>query len=156
MVSRPCNRKECVLYVEDDENDVFLVKHALKRAGFAHPIHVVQTGRQAMDYLVGNGEFGDRTRHPMPCVVFLDVKLPMMSGLEVLKWVRDQPGLTGLVVIIFTSSHHEPDVERAYRLGANAFLVKPADADALLEIAQLLKALVKHNQFPIVQARSTC
>jgi CheY-like chemotaxis protein len=154
MNSHPCSRKDCVLYAEDDESDVFLVKHALKRAGFVHPLQVVQNGQQALDYLAGNGEFADRTRYPMPCVVLLDIKMPRMTGLDVLKWVRHQPGLAGLVVIIFTSSHHEPDVERAYRLGANAFLVKPSDADELLEVAQLLKTLVKHNQFPAIQARS--
>ncbi len=147
----PSSQRHCLLYVEDDENDVFLVKHALKRVGFVHPLHVVNTGQQALDYLAGNGQFADRTQHPMPCVVLVDVKLPRMTGLELLARLRRQPGLIGLVIIMFTSSHHEPDVESAYKLGANAFLVKPADVDELLEVAQLLKALMHHNQFPPLQ-----
>ncbi len=115
-----------ILLVEDEANDVFFMKHAFKELGILNPLHVAQDGMEAMDYLGGHGDYADRERFPLPCLTLLDLKLPRVMGLEVLKWMREQPGLKGLIVIVLTSSRLGPDLDRAYQLGANAYLVKPS------------------------------
>jgi CheY-like chemotaxis protein len=128
-----------ILLAEDEENDVFFMKHAFTEVGILNPLQVVQDGKEAMDYLSGNGGYADRERFPLPCLTLLDLKLPRVMGLEVLKWMREQPELRNLIVIIFTSSRLEPDIEMAYQLGANAYLVKPSSPLELREIATGIK-----------------
>ena len=125
--------------MEDEENDVFFLKNAFKEVGLLNPLQVAQDGQEAMDYLSGRGEYADRARFPLPCLTLLDLKLPRVMGLEVLKWVRAQPALKTLLVIILTSSRLRPDIERAYELGANAYLVKPSSPPELREIATGIK-----------------
>lgn len=138
-----------ILQVEDDANDVFLLQHAMTKAGVANPIQVVTDGRQAIDYLNGIGKFGDREKYPLPCLVLLDLKLPHVMGLNVLKWIRQQPG-DALVVIMLTASGEDEDVKTAYRLGANAFLTKPSKASALEEMAKAIKDFwLTHNTLPL-------
>src|SRR5213596_1160842 len=93
-----------ILLVEDNDDDVFLMKHALAAAGVSNPVFVAESGQQAVDYLSGAGEYSDRARFPMPVVVFLDLKLPLMSGHEVLGWIRAQRQLESLMVVVLTSS----------------------------------------------------
>ena len=130
---------QAILLVEDSEDDVFLMKRALKGAKIKNPLVVVEDGQQAVEYLAGTGEFADREKFPFPAVVFLDLKLPMMGGLEVLEWIRKQRGLENLVVLVLTSSSEPSDLKRAYALGANSYLVKPPTADQLLELANAFK-----------------
>ncbi len=131
--------KFCILQVEDDRNDVFFLEHALRAAGVSHPLHVARDGQEAVEYLSGTGAFSDRTRHPLPCLILLDLKLPRRSGFEVLEWLREQPELQKLTVIVLTSSGREEDVDRSYFLGANSFVVKPSKLQERLEFARLLK-----------------
>jgi CheY-like chemotaxis protein len=141
-------RHDCILQVEDDENDVFLLKHAFKRAGIAAPPTVVNDGTEALAYLRGEGRFSDRTKYPVPQLVLLDLKLPCLSGFEVLQWIRSQPVLATMVVIIFSSSPDPGDIQRAYRLGANSFVVKPADVKGCEDFALLVKRWwLEFNQF---------
>jgi CheY-like chemotaxis protein len=128
-----------ILHVEDREDDVYLLHYAFKRAGITHPVQVAVDGQAAIDYLSGAGPFADRERFPSPCLVLLDLKLPQKMGLEVLQWIRSQPALKTLIVIVLTSSIHEGDVRSAYELGANAFLVKPSDTDTLADICRAIK-----------------
>jgi CheY-like chemotaxis protein len=123
-----------ILLVEDEKNDVFFLKHAFKEVGILNPLQVAQDGKEAMDYLSGTGEYADRERFPLPCLILLDLKLPRVMGFEVLKWMREQPELKALIVIVLTSSRLEPDIETAYQLGANAYLVKPSSPPQLREI----------------------
>ncbi len=125
-----------ILLVEDNEDDVVLTKHALNAARAVNPIHVVETGADAIDYLSGVNEFRDRGKHPLPTVVFLDLKLPLMSGHEVLAWIRAQRHLESMVVVVLTSSDEPTDVRRSYSLGANSYLVKPLTARQLLDLAR--------------------
>lgn len=127
-----------ILLVEDNEDDVFLMKHALASAGVTNPVHVAETGSLAVDYLSGAGKFGDRGKYPLPAVVFLDLKLPLMSGHEVLAWLRAQRHLEGLIVVVLTSSNEPSDLRRSYSLGANSYLVKPLTARQLLDLAKAL------------------
>jgi len=127
-----------ILQVEDDSNDVFLLQHALTKAGVANPIQVATDGQRAIDYLSGAGKYADREQFPFPCLVLLDLKLPHVMGLNVLKWIRQQPGAT-LVVLMLTASAEDADIATAYRLGANAFLTKPSKANKLEEMARAIK-----------------
>jgi CheY-like chemotaxis protein len=125
-----------VLYVEDEDDDIFLVQHAFKKAEVPGRLVVLPDGRAAMDYLSGHGEYADRQRHPRPQLVLLDLNLPIQSGFEVLAWVRRQPALRTLPVVALTSSNNEADIHRAYELGANAYLIKPSNADKLLGLVK--------------------
>lgn len=127
-----------ILLVEDNEDDVFLMKHALRTAGVTNPLLVVGDGAKAVDYLAGCGLYADRTKYPLPTVVFLDLKLPFMMGHEVLAWIRQQSALEGLIVLVLTSSDEPSDVRRCYALGANSYLVKPLSARQLLALAKAL------------------
>ena len=137
-----------ILQVEDDGNDVFLLRHAMRKAEIANPIQVVTDGQQAIDYLKGTGKFADREEFPLPCLVLLDLKLPHVMGLDVLEWIRQQP-LEALVVIILTASAEYGDIAEAYRLGANAFLTKPSESGRLEEMVKSLKDFwLTHNTLP--------
>lgn len=125
-----------ILHVEDDNNDILLLQRALKKTGSNATIKAVMDGDKAVAYFTGSNEFGDRERYPLPQVVLLDLKMPRKSGLEVLGWIRSQPELKRVVVIVFTSSRHDEDINRAYDLGANSYLVKPVGFDALQTMIQ--------------------
>ncbi len=137
---------DTILAVEDDPGDVFMLERAVKRAGIANPLVVVRDGEAAVEYLAGNGIYADREKYPLPTVMLLDLKLPRRSGLEVLAWLRDQPGLKRLRVVVLTSSRESPDVNRAYELGVSSYLVKPVD------MASLVERLAALNLFMVVLA----
>jgi CheY-like chemotaxis protein len=128
-----------ILLVEDDENDVFFMKRAMKAAQILNPLQVASDGRQAIRYLEGAGEYNDRELFPLPKLVLLDLKLPYVMGLEVLKWIREQPELKGIIVLVFSSSKMAEDIHTSYLLGANSYLVKPSDPQALTEKVKVIK-----------------
>ena len=128
-----------ILLVEDDENDVFFMKRAMKAAHILNQLQVVTDGRKAIRYLEGAGEYNDRERFPLPNLVLLDLKLPYVMGLEVLKWIREQPELKGIIVVVFSSSKMAEDIHAAYLLGANSYLVKPSEPQALTEKVKVIK-----------------
>lgn len=138
-----------VLYVEDEDTDVLLLQHVFKREAIPNPLHTVKDGKAAMDYLAGRGPFADRTQHPLPGLVLLDLNLPYWSGFEVLTWLRQQESLRRLPVIIFSSSSRPDDIARAYDAGANGYMVKPS---SLQEFSVVAKALCDywflHNRSP--------
>ena len=127
-----------ILLAEDDPNDVLLIQRAFQRNHVANPVQVVRDGEEALAYLSGQAPFADRERHPLPVLMLMDLKMPRKSGLEVLEWVRRQPGLKRLPIIVLTSSNQSPDINRAYELGANSYLVKPAGFDSLLDLVKNL------------------
>jgi CheY-like chemotaxis protein len=138
-----------ILHVEDRPEDVYLLQYAFKRAEIANPVQVAADGQEAIDYLAGVGKYTDRKAFPLPCLVLLDLKLPIMMGLEVLEWIRNQTAFRSLIVIILTSSIYEGDIKRAYDLGANAFLVKPSDSNVTFDMCKALKHFwLQHNQPP--------
>jgi CheY-like chemotaxis protein len=121
-----------ILHVEDDPNDVLLVQRALKKTTAPSTILSVSDGDRALSYLAGSQEFGNREKFPFPHLVLLDLKMPRKSGMEVLAWIREQPTLKRLLVVVFTSSKHDQDINRAYELGANSYLVKPVGFEELV------------------------
>jgi len=137
-----------ILHVDDDPNDVFLLEHAMHKAGIANPMHLVTDGRQAIEYLKGLHQFADRQRFPLPHLVLLDLKLPYVMGLDVLKWIRQESGMA-LVVVMLTASAEEADIAAAYRLGANGFLTKPSEAKKLQEMVRAIRDFwLTHNTLP--------
>ena len=127
-----------ILLVEDCAEDASLVVAAFKKWGITNPVHVVPDGDEAVDYLAGRGAFSDRSRHPLPCLAILDLKLPTMSGFEVLKWLRAQPGLDRLPVVVLSGTKNYKDFDEAHRLGANACVVKSLDLSELYDLIQHL------------------
>ena len=128
-----------VLLVEDDEDDVFFMRRAFKDASIANPLSVVLDGREAIDYMSGNGKYVDRQTWQLPCLILLDLKLPRVLGLDVLRWIRSDEQFKSVIVVVLTSSKEDIDVERAYALGANSYLVKPPDAEKLLTTVKRIK-----------------
>jgi CheY-like chemotaxis protein len=128
--------KRTILHVEDDSNDVLLFQHACEKAGLGCNLQAVTDGAEAIAYLSGADNFGDRQRHPLPELVLLDLKLPRVNGFEVLDWIRKADQFRRLPVVVFSSSNHEADVIRAYDAGANSFVLKPVDFNALVDVAR--------------------
>lgn len=131
---------QTILLVEDNPDDVLLLQRAFKKAGLSHSLQVVSHGEEAVDYLAGGGGFADRAQHPFPALMLLDLQIPRRSGHEVLEWLRAQgEGLRRLPVVVFTSSREPRDINRAYELGANSYLVKPVSFDTLLDMVRELE-----------------
>jgi CheY-like chemotaxis protein len=128
-----------ILVVEDSPDDVLLLQRAFRKANLINPVQVVPDGQAAIDYLSGVDAYADRERFPLPALILLDLKLPKRSGHEVLEWIRAQPGLRRVPIAMLTSSKETSDINRAYDLGANSYLMKPVDFDALLQLVQTLK-----------------
>ena len=128
-----------ILLAEDQEDEVALIRRAFIKANLLNPLQVVPNGEEAIAYLQGEGKYSRRDEFPLPSLVLLDLKMPRKNGFEVLEWIRQQPGLRALRVVVLTSSDHIPDVNRAYQLGANSFLVKPVDFPHFVEMTDALK-----------------
>jgi CheY-like chemotaxis protein len=128
-----------ILIVEDREDDILLIRKAFAEASLTNPIQIVRDGEEAIAYLMGEGKYSNRAEYPLPILVLLDLKLPRVDGFEVLSWIREQPGIRGLPVIVLTSSTEMRDVNRAYSLGANSFFVKELDFQDSVTLGKLLK-----------------
>jgi len=138
-----------ILLVEDNEDDVFLMKRALKSAGIVNPLCVAEDGQKAIDYLQGTGEFANRTTYPLPALIFLDLKLPFVRGLDVLAWLRRDDRFKTIIVVVLTSSEEPSDLSNAYKLGANSYLVKPPTPQQLEELAKAFKLYwLEYNKIP--------
>jgi CheY-like chemotaxis protein len=129
-----------ILLVEDNDDDVFVFERVLRKAAIENPLHIARHGQEAVDYLGGVGQYADRESFPLPFIIFLDLKLPYLSGFEVLRWIRSYSELAEIVVIVLTSSPEEKDHERAYGLGARSYLIKPPRPDMLLDLAKSLQS----------------
>ena len=128
-----------ILLAEDDENDIDLIRRAFAEVRFTNPLHVVHDGEEVITYLKGEGKYADRDNYPLPALLLLDLKMPRKDGFEVLKWIRQQPELKALRVVVLTASDHIQDANLAYQLGANSFLVKPVDFPHFIEVTKAVK-----------------
>src|SRR5262245_24474575 len=131
---------EFILLVEDDSNDVLLLQRAFQKAGLRDALRIVRDGEQAIQYLSGQGQYANRERYPLPFLVLLDLKMPGTDGFEVLQWARAEPELKRLLIVVLTSSHLQSDVDRAYELGANSYLVKPVEFGEMVNLIQRFEA----------------
>jgi len=125
-----------VLIAEDDPADIFLLRRAFAGAGVPAGLNFVRDGQEAVDYLHGDHQYADRAVYPLPQLVLLDLKMPRMNGFDVLDWVRKQPGLKRLLVTVLTSSDQPEDINRAYDLGANSYLLKPQNLEQLSDLVK--------------------
>ncbi|MDB6022017.1 MAG: two-component system response regulator [Pedosphaera sp.] len=130
------DRNLTILIIEDDPNDALLLQKALSRERITNPLQVVHDGQEAIEYLQGEGPYQDRARFPFPSVIFTDLKMPRRSGFEVLEWLRCHPDCSVIPLIILTNSKIDADIKRAYEMGANAYLVKPASLQDLQEMVK--------------------
>ncbi|SPE50829.1 Response regulator receiver protein [Verrucomicrobia bacterium] len=137
-----------ILVVEDEPSDTVLMQRAFQKAGVVNPVHVLKDGREAIDYFEGAGRFANREEFPLPCLMLLDLKLPYVRGLDVLKWIRQHPEV-GMIVLVLSSSAEQKDVAGAYLLGANGFLVKPSEFHRLVDMVRAIKDFwLTHNTPP--------
>lgn len=127
-----------ILLVEDNPNDVELTLHALKKHNLANRIHVVRDGAEALDFIFGSGAYAGRRLEDRPKVILLDLKLPLVDGLEVLERIKSDPRTRTIPVVMLTSSREEPDIARSYELGVNSYIVKPVDFQQFTEAVRNL------------------
>ena len=127
-----------ILLVEDDENDVILLRRAFSQAHVTNRLVVVSDGEAAIAYLSNQAPYEDRVAFPTPILVLLDLKLPRKSGLEVLEWLKEQTSIRRTPVVVLTSSAESRDINRAYDLGANSYLVKPVRFSDLADMVRTL------------------
>jgi CheY-like chemotaxis protein len=132
------NRPGTVLLVEDNHDDVFFMREASKAADIPHSLTIVNDGQTAVDYLAGVNGYHDRERHPLPDLIVLDLNLPRRTGHEVLEWLRSQPALRTVPVVMLTTSTHKADIERAYQLGVSSYLVKKFSYVQFREVVRII------------------
>jgi CheY-like chemotaxis protein len=142
------NETPTILMVDDSENDLFLLRLAFEKAEFGVALQEVGDGAQAIAYLQGTGGYSDRAQFPLPMLMLLDLNMPLQNGFDVLTWVRAQSGLKRLSIIVLSASMRAEDIEKAFDLGATAYLVKPRNLEALLGMIQALRDWVQVAQFP--------
>jgi CheY-like chemotaxis protein len=139
----------CILQVDDDENEIRLLQYAAQVANLSSCLRAVSSGQEAIDYIEGKGSYADRSQYPAPKVLLLDLRMPRLNGFDVLRWVRAQENLRGVVVIMFTASAHPDDIGQACDLGANAFVQKPSSHAELVSFLRQLKGFWHDfHQFP--------
>ncbi len=137
---------DVILYVEDDTFYAEIMHFALKEGGFKHRLIHLASALEAREYLTGTGLFADREQYPMPALVLADLKMPKMTGLELLQWVRNDSLHRTIPFVILTSSDDLKDVAKAYQLGANSFLLKPPTVPELIELMKSVDTFwIKHN-----------
>lgn len=126
-----------ILIAEDDENDAIILERALRKVGFQNPFHFCRDGTEVMDYLRGQGTFGDREKFPFPRILITDLKMPKIGGIEILKWLYHHPECNVIPKIVFTASRHAGDILEAYKWGANSYIVKPGGYAKLTQILKI-------------------
>ncbi len=134
------NGTHVILVAEDDANDVFFLRRAFQKAELGCHILDVPNGQVAVDYLSGASPYDDRCQYPLPQLLLLDLKMPLMSGFEVLEWLKGRPDLNELPALVLSSSAHQEDVAKARALGARDYHVKPSDQQQLIQLARELQA----------------
>lgn len=131
--------RKAILVADDSVEDAFILRRAFERAGMAVPLLFVKDGQELINYLSGLDQFSDRQNHPMPRLLLLDLKMPKMDGFDVLRWLQQQPELRRLVVTVLSSSNESKDVNLAYDLGANSYVVKPSSMIGYANIVEKMR-----------------
>jgi two-component system response regulator len=145
-----------ILLVEDNQDDVQLIKRAFKRSRLTNELVVVRDGQEALDYLFCTGSYAGRSPDEMPCLILISLKLPKIDGLEVLKRIRADQRTQLIPVVVLTSSEEERKMVESYKLGANSYVIKPVDSDKFFKAIQQLELYwTVMNEFPVVAVRSS-
>jgi CheY-like chemotaxis protein len=129
-----------ILVVEDEHADALLILRALKRAGVTYDVRLIDDGERARDYLLGKPPHDNRARYPMPSLVLLDLKLRKLGGLDILKQLQQAGTVNAVPIIVLSSSSRDDDIEKAYRYGANSYLVKPARFQDFCKLAEQIRS----------------
>ncbi|HKP35541.1 MAG TPA: response regulator [Pyrinomonadaceae bacterium] len=149
VTHKSCDTEPVILLVEDSQFDVELLRHAFRKAGLSRAMQIVRDGVDAMSYLLGIGEYIDRQKHPAPNILIIDLNMPRFNGLELLTWLRTQPDLQHLLVVVLTGTGRQHDIDIAYRMGAKSYLVKPTEAEEFQSlINSFYEYWIAHNHFP--------
>ena len=145
----PPRRNFTVLYVEDEENDVFLLQYAWRESVIEQRLEVAKNGKEALNYFQRQASANSRFEFPACGLAILDLNLPVLSGFEILSWLRKHEQFKRLPILILTSSNQNHDIQLAYELGANAYLIKPSSLDALVQLLRSVKDFwLLQNTFP--------
>jgi len=128
-----------ILVAEDEDDDIYFLRLAVKRAGLTNPLVVTKNGKEAIQYLEGADGFADRAKHPLPGLFLLDLKMPFLTGFDVLAWLKSRPEHRSLPVVVLTSSSHDADRQKALALGASDYQVKPTHPDKLVELLHQMR-----------------
>lgn len=131
---------QCILYAEDQPDDIFFLQYAFAKAGITHRLNVVTDGENAINYLAKAPPFTDRELHPDPCLILLDINLPKRNGHEVLQWIRSQPHFQPVPVVMLTSSNHPEDVKKARLFNADDYFVKCMKIPDMVKLANDIRA----------------
>jgi CheY-like chemotaxis protein len=141
--------RHTILLIEDSENDALLMQRALRKSAITDCVHIAKSGKEAIEYLKGVGPFSNREEFPLPQLILLDLQMPEMHGLKVLEWIRSQPEFRSTVVIVLSSSRLTGDIQLAYKLGSNSYLVKPPTLEMLYQtVAAIAQYWLALNQWP--------
>lgn len=138
MVPNDINERFTILIVEDNAEEVLLLKKAFQRVALDIAVQFVTNGEEAIDYLSGTEQFHNRREYPEPDLVIMDLKMPRKGGFEVLEWFRNLQEGALIPIIVLTSSHREADVQRAYSLGANSYFLKPSNFEEFRDMIQVI------------------
>ncbi len=125
-----------ILLAEDEETDVIILRMALEQAGISNPLIVARDGEEVIQYLTGRFPYSDRLKYPLPALIILDLKMPRMTGFEVLSWLAARHDLGDLPAIVLSSSSYDEDIQKARQLGVREYFVKPHSFDSLVNIMQ--------------------
>src|SRR5688572_9695708 len=141
--------RHTILLIEDSENDALLMQRALQKSAIPDCVHIAKSGKEAIEYLRGVGPFSNRQEFPLPQLILLDLQMPEMHGLKVLEWIRSQPEFRSTVVIVLSSSLLAGDIQLAYKLGSNSYLVQPPTLEMLYQtVAAIVQYWLALNQWP--------
>ena len=138
-----------ILLVEDSSDDLELLRRFFAKAGLQNSLQAVPDGVEAISYLLGRGKYDDRGRYPEPNIVLIDINMPRVNGLELMSWLRTQPDFERLVIVALSGSGHQDEIDRAYEMGANSYLLKPTSG---AELERVIKSFydywVRSNYLP--------
>jgi CheY-like chemotaxis protein len=144
-----------VLHIDDDPNDIELFRAAARKANAQFSIHNVNDGEQAMAYLNGRGIYSNRQLYPLPVLVLLDLKMPRATGFEVLQWIRNHSQVGNLPVVVFSGSELQDDIQQAYAVGADSYLIKPLGFNALVDLVRNINESWIAGQIPRMPSLAT-
>jgi CheY-like chemotaxis protein len=123
-----------ILFVEDSLDDAMLTLRAFKKSGFVNTVHHVKDGAEALDFIYAREEYATRNVKNHPKLILLDLKMPKMSGMEVLERIKSDPEFKSIPIVILTSSKEDPDIQQCYALGANSYIVKPVESENFFQV----------------------
>ena len=143
--------RHTILLADDNDDDLFLMLSIFRKLGIANPVQTVRDGKEAISYFKGEGKYTDRAKYPLPAIVLLDLNMPRINGFEFLEWLRSTDRYRHITVHILSASMRQVDVERTLALGANAYLVKPSQLEALMDLISAWHRVARHSGFAIPQ-----